>query len=120
MPITKSAKKSLKVSRTKKDQNYAMKVRLSKALKQVNEKNINETVSVIDKAAKIGIIHKNKAAHLKSALSKKFSTVKSSKAVSAKPVSKKAVSDKATKKTETKAKAKAPAEKTVAKKVSKK
>lgn len=116
MPITKSAKKSLKVSRTKKEQNYEMKVRLSKALKQVNEKNINETVSVIDKAAKIGIIHKNKAAHLKSALSKKFSTPKATKA----KIEKVAKPATAVKKVETKAKAKVPAKKIVAKKASKK
>ena len=74
MPITKSAKKSLKVSRVKQAQNYKAKVLLDKALKNVDEKKVNQTVSTIDKAAKIGIIHKNKAARLKSALSKKFGT----------------------------------------------
>lgn len=86
MPITKSAKKSLKVSRTKKVQNDRAKIELSKALKKVDAKNISEVVSVIDKSAKIGIIAKNKAAHLKSALSKKFSTPKKAKTV--KPVTK--------------------------------
>lgn len=76
MPITKSAKKSLKVSRVKKAQNLKTKVSLSKALKNVDETNINHAISTIDKAAKTGVIHKNKAARLKSALSKKFSTVK--------------------------------------------
>lgn len=88
MPITKSAKKSLKVSRVKQAQNYKAKVSLDKALKNVDEKTVNKTVSTIDKAAKIGIIHKNKAARLKSALSKKFGTIKASaeiKKVTVKP-----------------------------------
>lgn len=84
MPITKSAKKSLKVSRVKQAQNYKAKVSLDKALKNVDEKTVNKTVSTIDKAAKIGIIHKNKAARLKSALSKKFSTVEKAEETTAK------------------------------------
>jgi len=88
MPITKSAKKSLKVSRTKQAQNYKAKVSLDKALKSVDEKTVNKTVSTIDKAAKIGIIHKNKAARLKSALSKKFSSPKETAKTTTKPVEK--------------------------------
>ncbi len=76
MPITKSAKKSLKVSRTKKIHNDKVKISLSKALNNTDEKNISQTFSMIDKAAKRGIIHKNKAARMKSALSKKFGTPK--------------------------------------------
>lgn len=60
----------------KKAQNLKTKVALSKALKNVDEKTVNSAVSTIDKAAKTGVIHKNKAARLKSALSKKFSTTK--------------------------------------------
>lgn len=88
MPITKSAKKSLKVSRVKQAQNYKAKVSLDKALKNVDEKTVNKTVSTIDKAAKIGIIHKNKAARLKSALSKKFGTPKETAKTTAKPIKK--------------------------------
>ena len=76
MPITKSAKKSLRVSETKKAQNDQTKIRLSKALKKTDEKNVAATISLIDKAAKLGIFHKNKAARMKSALSKKFGTGK--------------------------------------------
>jgi small subunit ribosomal protein S20 len=88
MPITKSAKKSLRVSRTKKAQNKKSKVSLSKALKASNAKNIGDTFSVIDKAAKTGIIHKNKAARLKSQISKKFKEEKASKKTVAKVVEK--------------------------------
>ena len=76
MPITKSAKKSLKVSRTKAVQNKVNKIKFEKALKKASKENINEVISLIDKAAKTGLIHQNKAARLKSKLSKKFSTVK--------------------------------------------
>lgn len=80
MPITKSAKKSLKVSRVKAAQNKVNEIRLDKALKKVSKDNINEAISLIDKAAKTGIIHKNKAARMKSKLSKKFGTPKREKA----------------------------------------
>lgn len=80
MPITKSAKKSLKVSRTKAEQNRKREVLLSKALKQVNAENVSNAVSLIDKAAKSGIIHENKAARMKSQLAKKFGTPKVTKA----------------------------------------
>lgn len=79
MPITKSAKKSLRVSQTKKAQNRTRKIALDKALKAVNNDNISSTIALIDKAAKTGIIHKNKASRMKSQLSKKFSTPKQEK-----------------------------------------
>lgn len=74
MPLTKSAKKSLKVSRTRQAQNQKREILLEKALKSVNEKNVSQAISLIDKAAKTGIIHQNKAARLKSRLAKKFGT----------------------------------------------
>lgn len=79
MPISKSAKKSLKVSLVKRDQNRKQEIVLSKALKSASEKNINEVMSKIDKAAKTGIISKNKAARFKSRLGKKFGTPKGQK-----------------------------------------
>ena len=102
MPITKSAKKSLKVSKTKQAQNKIQRVSLSKALKNTDEKNVNATISLIDKAAKKNLFHKNKASRMKSALAKKFSTPKAEAATktTAKPA----------------AKAKTVAKKTVAKK----
>ena len=88
MPITKSAKKSLKVSETKRQHNKLQKIELEKALKKASASNINEVISKIDKAAKTGIIAKNKAARMKSSLSKKFSTVKSIEKKTVKPKSK--------------------------------
>jgi small subunit ribosomal protein S20 len=96
MPITKSAKKSLKVSRVKQAQNFKAKVALNKALKNVDEKSVNQTVSTIDKSAKVGIIHKNKAARLKSALSRKFATAK---VEAVKPIKKTVAKKAVTKKT---------------------
>lgn len=78
MPITKSAKKSLRVSRTKKAQNDTVEVLLAKQLKKTDANSVNQTIALIDKAAKRGIIHPNKAARMKSALSKKFATPKAS------------------------------------------
>ena len=76
MPITKSAKKSLKVSKTKQKQNRENEAGLEKAIRLASKENVSKVVSLIDKAAKTGIIHKNKAARLKSRLMKKFGTEK--------------------------------------------
>ncbi len=72
MPLTKSAKKSLRVAQAKTVHNEKSKIALSKALKKMSEKNISEVISIIDKAAKAGIIAKNKASRLKSQLMKKW------------------------------------------------
>lgn len=96
MPISKSAKKSLKVSRTKKAQNDQTRIQLSKALKKADAGNLSQTISIIDKAAKRGIIHANKAARLKSALSRKFGGAKAVKAKSVKAAAKKKPSVKKT------------------------
>lgn len=76
MPITKSAKKSLKVSETKRAHNLALTKKFKKTLKGADEKNINQTISEIDKMAKRHLIAKNKAARLKSRLNKKFGSPK--------------------------------------------
>jgi len=76
MPITKSAKKSLKVSESKRAHNKVIKIELEKALRKVSASNVNEVISKIDKAAKTHLISKNKAARLKSRLAKKFGTSK--------------------------------------------
>jgi len=72
MPITKSVKKALRSSKNKAKRNLAIKNKLKKQIKNVNEKNYSEIISFIDKAAKINFIHKNKAARIKSRLSKKI------------------------------------------------
>ncbi len=76
MPISASAKKSLRVSRNKKAHNHELRIALKRAIKEVNEKNISDVISTIDKAVKAKIIHFNKAGRLKSALSKKFKDIK--------------------------------------------
>ncbi len=81
MPITKSAKKALRGSIAKKavnDRNKkAIKESIKKIEKLVKEKNKDEAkkllpvaYSVIDKAAKKGILKKNNASRKKSRLSK--------------------------------------------------
>ena len=49
---------------------------LSETKKEDALKNLNDTVSLIDKAASKGIIHKNKAANKKSNLYKKVNNLK--------------------------------------------
>lgn len=68
MPISKSAKKALRVARTKTSTNRYRKELLKAALKKADV----SSVSLIDKAAKWGIIHPNKASRLKSNLAKKL------------------------------------------------
>lgn len=98
MPITKSAKKSLKVTRTKRAQNYLRTVTLEKALRKASPETANEVMSIIDKTAKTGIIHKNKAARLKSQLAKKIAATPVEKKIVAKKTAVKAVKKTAKKK----------------------
>jgi small subunit ribosomal protein S20 len=72
MPITKSAKKSLKSSLAKQARNQKLKKNLEISLKKVSKETVSATVSLVDKAAKRGLIHKNKAARVKSQLSKRL------------------------------------------------
>lgn len=71
MPISKSAKKALRSSIAKQQRNIKVKKNLDKALKKVSEKTFSGVISLIDKASKKGILHKNKASRMKSALAKK-------------------------------------------------
>jgi len=83
MPITKSAKKSLRVSIAKRKDNLKtidkFKLVLRKAKKTTDskeqEKMLPGVYSAIDKAVKKNIIHKNKAARLKSQISSRFRLV---------------------------------------------
>lgn len=74
MPIIKSAKKKLKVDvrRTKTNRVYRNKMR--EALKEAREKKTKKSLKMaykaLDQAAKKKVIHKNKAARLKSRLVK--------------------------------------------------
>lgn len=81
MPITKSAKKALRGSLVKKATNDRNKKNIKESIKKieklVKEKNkaaakklLPEAYSVIDKAAKRGVIKKNTASRKKSQLSR--------------------------------------------------
>ena len=86
MPNIKSAKKRVLVSQTKAMQNKAAKSALKTEIKKfeaaVAEGNRSEAdvaykvaVKAIDKAAAKGLLHKNNAAHKKSALTLKLNNI---------------------------------------------
>lgn len=70
MPVKASAKKALRNAKAKAARNILLKQALKRLLKNAAPENINPVVSQIDKAAKRGIIHPNKAARLKARLAK--------------------------------------------------
>ncbi len=74
MPIIKSAKKKLRKDKKRTAQNQERKNKLKevikKATKNPGEKIIREAVSIVDKAIKRNILHKNKASRIKSRLAK--------------------------------------------------
>ncbi|NCD00737.1 30S ribosomal protein S20 [bacterium] len=83
MPNTKSAKKELRKSSRKKLVNSALKQTFKKNLKTIrkdiekgenveNTDALKNTVKIIDKAAKKGVIKKNTASRYKSRLQKKI------------------------------------------------
>ena len=74
MPITKSAIKTKRQSEKKRERNVQKKRLLKETIKKTkSEKDLVKAQSAIDKIAKTGYIHKNKAARLKSRLAKKIS-----------------------------------------------
>lgn len=101
MPIIKSAKKRVRVARKAAVRNSKTKRSLRGALKifaaKPSVKAHSEAQSALDKAAKKGVIHKNKAARLKrrAAAKAKAAGVKPAKAA-AKPAAKKAAPAKKT------------------------
>jgi len=113
MPIIKSAKKRVRTSAKAAVRNSKTKRSLKEALKAFHsaitggakeaKKLESKAQSAIDKAAKKGLMHKNKAARKKSQLaraSKSSGTAKpaAKKAVAKKPAAKKAPAKKTTKK----------------------
>jgi small subunit ribosomal protein S20 len=80
MPVIKSAKKKLRKDKKRELQNKILKNLFKKAVKQAEKNpsvaNIRNAVKIIDKIAKKNIIHKNKAARIKSKLSKLVSDKK--------------------------------------------
>ncbi|HSX47268.1 MAG TPA: 30S ribosomal protein S20 [Patescibacteria group bacterium] len=73
MPIIKSAKKRVRIAKKASILNSKTKRSLKSSLKvlatDATIKNLNQANSQIDKALKKGVIHKNKAARLKSRVS---------------------------------------------------
>ena len=87
MPVTKSAKKALRVSQKKRVFNLRvknkMKVLVKELLKKIEEKKIEEAKKLLpevfkalDKATKRGIIKKNAASRKKSRLTKAINKLK--------------------------------------------
>ena len=87
MPITQSAKKSLRQSKKRKQRNLQKKRKVKKLVKQVHslvqEKKIEQAKKLLpqiykalDKTAKTGLIKKNTASRKKSRLSKLINSVK--------------------------------------------
>ena len=72
MPITRSAKKALRVSKRKKVFNLRRKDAMNKAVKSVKKtkEGLTAAYKAIDKAMKKGVIKKNTAARKKSRLAK--------------------------------------------------
>ena len=80
MPNTKGAKKRLRQNVVRRDRNRVTKTRMRHSIRKFREavaaKNIDEakelcrvTAQLLDKAAAKGVIHRNKAARLKSRMS---------------------------------------------------
>ncbi|MBI3261458.1 30S ribosomal protein S20 [Candidatus Berkelbacteria bacterium] len=75
MPITKAAKKATRNAARKRRRNVTYKTALRKLLKgaRTGQKvDQSKLVKLIDKAAKVGVIHRNRAARLKSRIAKKL------------------------------------------------
>ncbi|OGG02281.1 hypothetical protein A2W14_00955 [Candidatus Gottesmanbacteria bacterium RBG_16_37_8] len=74
MPVTRSAKKKLKQDKKRQKSNKTVKNAVAQSIKQYRkkptEKLLSKTYSLLDRALKKNLIHKNKVARLKSALAK--------------------------------------------------
>jgi small subunit ribosomal protein S20 len=74
MPVIKSAIKKVRKDKTRTARNAVRENNVKKLVKQVrrtpNAKNLTAAFSALDKAAKVKVMHPNRAARLKSRLSK--------------------------------------------------
>jgi small subunit ribosomal protein S20 len=74
MPVIKSAKKKLKQDIKREKVNNLLKTNYRNAVKEAQKgktaEKIKKAVKLVDKSAQKGLIHKNKAARIKSSLSK--------------------------------------------------
>jgi small subunit ribosomal protein S20 len=95
MPVIKSAKKKLRQDKKRTKANNFLrdtfKDAVKEAIKSKTTEKVRKAVSAVDKAVKKGLIHKNKAARIKSRLSKlaKPTKAKVAKKVVVKPSPKK-------------------------------
>lgn len=95
MPISLSAKKSLRKSRKNRKDNLVWKSKFKELLKKFVEKSnkdtLSELYSIVDKLVQRGIFHKNKAKRLKAKFSRKIAKTEKVVEKKAKKVSKKVV-----------------------------
>ncbi len=89
MPVTKTAKRALRGSKNKAEVNKLLTKKLEIAIrvakKSKKRENVEAAGSLADRAAKKHIIHKNKAARIKSQLSKLISVKAAQKAIKRAP-----------------------------------
>lgn len=80
MPVSKQAEKKLRHDKLRRKSNALKKLKLHTVIKNVRKnptpKTLKEAYSVLDKATKSNLVHKNKADRLKSRLSKLVSAKK--------------------------------------------
>jgi small subunit ribosomal protein S20 len=84
MPQHKSAEKRVRQNEKKRFQNKAKRSKIKTAIKKVKtapdketaSKELKKTISILDRMALQGIIHKNKAANIKSKLSRSINSMK--------------------------------------------
>lgn len=84
MPLIKSAIKKLRQDRVRESRNDEFRKKLRDTLRQTKKstagiKVLQEAYSVVDKAAKMNLMHANKAARLKSQIAKSIKPVKANK-----------------------------------------
>jgi small subunit ribosomal protein S20 len=88
MPVTKTAKRALRASKRKAEVNRAILTKLEIAIRLAkrtkSKKSILDAISLTDKAAKKRVVHKNKAARIKSSLSSLLPKTRSKKTKSSK------------------------------------
>ena len=93
MPLIQSAIKKMRKDKIRSTRNKIrenkLKTLIKKARKDNNPKNLAAAFSALDKAAKVNLIHPNKASRLKSRLSKRSSNTPSTKKEAKKKVAKK-------------------------------
>ncbi len=93
MPVIKSAQKKLRQDKKREKKNDVLRHALQKIVKMARknpaEKTIQDATRALDKAVKKNILHKNKAARLKSAMSKLLSGKTTVNSAPKKPTKKK-------------------------------